>query len=163
MQIKIMKKQIVTITVAFLFSIQTKAQNNIPANTVPQANIPPRTNVVQQPNVAAHILKISSITLSIDSSVHVTSGAGATKDYFKATINYAGPGTIQYEWVLMVPGNGSGNQPIPPSVVQGTLQLSGSGTDVILTERDHVNHNPQKRLLLKIISPIQIDSNTITF
>jgi hypothetical protein len=158
-----MKKQIFTIAIVFLFSIQTKAQNSIPPNNVPQANIPPRTVVVQQPNASAHLLNISGVTLSIDSSVLLTNGAGATKNYFKATITYTGPGTIQYEWVLMVPGNGSGNQPIPPSVVQGTLQLSGTGTDVILTERDHVNHNPQKRLMLKIISPVQIDSNTITF
>ena len=158
-----MKKQTFTIVVAFLFSTQTKAQNNIKPNNVPQANIPPRTVVVQQPNASAHLLNISGVTLSIDSSVHVTNGAGAVKNYFKATINYTGPGTIKYEWVLMVPGNGSGNQPIPPSIVQGTLQLSSTGTDVLFTERDHVTHNPNKKLILKIISPVQTESNTITF
>ena len=158
-----MKKNIFAITVAFLFFIQTKAQNTIPSNNVPQASIPAKTVVAQQPNASAHLLNISSVVLSIDSSVHVTNGAGATKNYFKATITYTGPGTIQYEWVLMVPGNGSGNQPIPPSIVQGTLQLSSTGTDVLFTERDHVTHNPNKKLTLKIISPVQTESNTITF
>jgi hypothetical protein len=153
-----MKKQTFTIAIAFLFSIQTKAQNTLPPNNVPQANIPPRADIAQQPNVPAHFLKISSVTLSIDSSVHVTSGAGATKSYFKAAINYAGPGTIQYEWVLI--NVGAQNQ---PPVVQGTLQLSGTGTDLLFAERDHVTHNGQKRLTLKIISPVQTDSNTITF
>ena len=153
-----MKKQTFTIAVAFLFSIHTKAQNTLPPNNVPQANIPPRTDIIQQPNVSPHFLKISSVTLSIDSSIHVTSGAGATKSYFKATINYTGPGTIQYQWVLI--NMGAQNQ---PPVVQGTLQLSGTGTDLLFTERDHVTHNAQKRLTLKIISPVQTDSNTITF
>ena len=158
-----MKKQTFTIVVAFLFSTQTKAQNNIQPNNVPQANVPARTVVVQQPNVSAHIFKISSVTLSIDSSVHVTAGAGATKDYFKATISSVGTGTIQYRWVTMVPGNGSGNQPIPPYVVQGSLQLNGTGTDLLFTERDHVTHNPQKRLIFEIISPNSVQSNQITF
>lgn len=158
-----MKKQIFTSAVAFLFSIQTKAQNNIQPTNVPHANIPPRTDVVQQQNVSAHVFKISSVTLSIDSSVHVTSGAGATKDYFKATISSVGTGTIQYRWITMVPGNGSGNQPIPPYVVQGSLQLNGTGTDLLFTERDHVTHNPQKKLIFEIISPNSVQSNQITF
>ena len=158
-----MKKQTFTIAVAFLFSIQTKAQNNIQPNNVPQANIPPRTVVVQQPNVSANIFKISSVTLFIDSSVHVTSGAGATKNYFKATISSIGTGTIQYRWVLIVYGSGPGNQPIPPNVVQGSLQLNGTGTDLIFTERDHVTHNPQRKLMLEITSPNSVQSNQITF
>ncbi|MGG9961554.1 hypothetical protein [Ferruginibacter sp. SUN106] len=153
-----MKKQTFAIAVAFLFSIQTKAQNTIPPNNIPQANIPPKTVVVQQPNASVHLLNISGITLSIDSSVHVTSGAGATKHYFKATINYTGPGTIQYQWVLINMG-----APTQPPVVQGTLQLSGTGTDFLFTERDHVNNNAQKKLTFKIISPVQTESNTITF
>jgi hypothetical protein len=153
-----MKKQTFTIAVAFIFSLQTKAQNTLPPNTIPQANIPARTDIIQQPNVSPHILKISSVTLSVDSSVHVTSGAGATKDYFKATVNYTGTGTIQYQWVLI--NVGAQNQ---PPVVQGTLQLNGTGTDLLFTERDHVNHNAQKKITLKITSPVQMDSNTITF
>ncbi len=68
-----MQKKLVIIILAFLFTLQTKAQNNIP----------PKTVVVQQPNVSATVLKINSVTLSIDSSVHVTSGAGATKIFLK--------------------------------------------------------------------------------
>lgn len=155
-----MKKKTFAIVVAFLFSIQTKAQNTIQPNNVPQANILPRTNVVQQPNVSAHILNISDITLSIDSSVRVTTGAGAVKHYFKAVINYIGSGTIQYQWFLVNPVNGPNNH---PSIVQGILQLSGTGTDEIFTERDRVNDVGQKRFTLKIISPTQVDSNIITF
>ena len=44
-----MKKQIFTSAVAFLFSIQTKAQNNIQPTNVPHANIPPRTAPVPAP------------------------------------------------------------------------------------------------------------------
>lgn len=143
-----MQKQLVIISLAFLFTLQTKAQNNIP----------PRTSVVQQPNVTANIFKINSVTLSIDSSVHVTSGAGATKNYFKAVINYTGPGTIQYQWVLINVGAAS-----QPSTVQSSLQLSGTGTDVLFTERDHVTNNSNKKLKLQIISPVQMESNTITF
>ena len=157
-----MKKQIIIIAVAFLFSIQTKAQNTIPVNNIPQANIPPRTNVPQQ-TASGHIFTVGSVTLSIDSSVSVTNGAGATKHYFKATINSIGAGTIQYRWITMVPGNGSGNQPVPPYVVQGSLQLSGTGTDLLFTERDHVNHNPQKKLIFEIISPNSVQSNQIIF
>lgn len=152
-----MKKQILIIAGAFLFSIQTKAQNTIQPNNVPQANIPPRTNVQQQ-TAPAHVFKVGSVTLSIDSSVYVTSGAGAVKNYFKAVINSIGTGTIHYQWVLVNMG-----APSQPPVVQGTLQLSGTGTDVIFTERDHVLHNAQKKLTLEIISPNGVQSNQITF
>ena len=157
-----MKKQTFTIAAAFLFSIQSKAQNTINPNSVPQANIPPRT-VVQQPNVPVHIFNVSNVTLSVDSAVYAPGGAGATKNYFKATINSVGTGTVQYKWILIVPGIGAGGQPIPPSVVSGSLQLNGSGTDLLFTERAHVTHNPQRTLKLEITSPTTLQSNTITF
>jgi hypothetical protein len=156
-----MKKQTFAIAVAFLFSIQTKAQNTIQPNNVQQVNIPSKTVVVQQPNATAHILNISAVTLSIDSSVHVTNGAGAVKHYLKATINYAGPGIIQYRWVTVSLANSP--NPMPPYYGNGTLQLSGTGTDEIFTERDQVTGNAGKRVLLQILSPVRIDSNTLTF
>jgi hypothetical protein len=165
MQIKNMKKQTFLIAVAFLFSIQTKAQNNIPPNNVPQANIPPRT-VVEQPNVTPHLFNVTNVTLSVDSvvSTHVTAPV-ATKHYFKATITSIGTGTIQYRWVLTGGGTGPNNQPYPPSIQQGTMQLNGSGTDLITTERQHVNANPanMKFLTLIIDSPNNVQSNRITF
>ena len=153
------KKQTLTIAAAFLFAIQTKAQNNIPQANIPQANIPPRT-VVQQQSAVVHIFKVGSVNLSIDSSVHVTNGAGAVKHYFRAVINSIGTGTIQYQWVLLNHGNTPNNH---PSIVQGTLQLNGNGTDVIFTERDRVTGNPQKTLTLEIISPNNLSSNQITY
>lgn len=128
-----------------------------------QTTIPPRT-VVEQPTVAGKVFfKITDVQLSIDSSVLVSTGAGGTKNYFKATISSIGSGTIQYKWVLMVPGNCAGNQPIPPSVVTGSLQLNGAGTDLLFTERMHVSSNPQRKLLLVITSPTTVQSNQITF
>ena len=157
-----MKKIAFTIAIASFFSIQTKAQNTIQPNNVPQANIPPRT-VVQQQTAPVRVFSVGSVTLSVDSAVHVTSGAGAIKNYFKATINSIGTGTVQYKWILIVPGIGAGGQPIPPSIVSGSLPLNGSGTDLLFTERAHVTHNPLRTLKLEITSPTTLQSNTITF
>lgn len=148
------QKQILAITIAFLFAIQTKAQNNIP-----QTNIPQKT-ILEPQSTTVHIFKVGSVTLSVDSAVHVTTGAGATKSYFKAVINSLGTGTIHYQWVLTTQANTPNNQ---PSIVQGTLQVSGSGANMIFTERDHVNHNSLKTVKLEIISPNSLTSNQITF
>jgi hypothetical protein len=146
-----MKKKYIFLLLVF-FSLQIKAQNNIPAKTV----------IVPQ-NAAVNIFKVIDVVLSIDSAVHVTNGAGATKNYFKATINSIGKGTIQYQWVLVNSAYNPNSPNTNSSIVQGTLQLNGSGNDVLFAERDHVTHNANKKLTLQIISTIQIDSNTITF
>ena len=127
-----------------------------------QTTIPPRT-VVEQPTVAVNIFRITDAVLSIDSSVHVTSGAGAIKNYFKAVINSFGKATIQYQWVvtnLTSYGTSPGSNSY---TVKGTLETNGTGTDVIFAERDHVSHNGNKKFILQIISPTQINSNQIEY
>ena len=154
-----MKKQTFIISLAFTFSIQTKAQNTIQAINVPQATIPPRS-VVQQQTAAPYNCNVGNITLTLDSSVIVNATTGGTKNYFKAVINSTGTGTIQYQWVLVNVVNMPNNH---PSIIQGTLQLSGTGTDVIFTQRDHLLQSGQKKLLLEMLSPNSIESNQIKF
>ena len=149
----ILIKIIILSTFSLILSIAKTSAQNI---------ISPRT-ALEQPTTSGKVFKISDVQLSIDSSVLVSTGAGGTKNYIKATINSIGIGIIQYKWVLMVPGNGSGNQPIPPSVVSGSLQVNGTGTDLLFTERQHVTSNTQRKLVLIITSPINLQSNQITF
>ena len=146
-----MKKQCIFL-ILFFFSLQIKAQNNIPAKTA-----------IASPYLAVNIFKVTDVVLSIDSSVHETSGAGAIKDYFKVVINSIGKGTIQYQWVA-ANLTGYGNNPGSNSyTVKGTIETSSTGRDVIFAERDHVTHNGNKKFILQIISPTQINSNQIEY
>jgi hypothetical protein len=157
-----MKKQTFTIAVAFLFSIQTKAQNTIQPNNVQQVNVPPKTVVVQQSNATTHEAKILGVMLLEDSVVMLPLSGGLRKHYLKAQIRYNGVGFLQYRWGrLKVDRYGVPISPRSCDYDSGTLQLSGKGIDELFTDVTSGLQIQPLIVFIEIISPNVLHSNSL--
>ena len=81
-------------------------------------------------------IQITQLDLVSDSSKPDGNGH---KIYFDATITSTGVGIVSYQWIIKGNVGPVGNPP-PPSVISGTLTLSGTGTDHVYRTVSYGSH-----------------------
>jgi len=144
-----MKKQIFIIMIAFLFSIQTKAQNNIPPKT---SFVPPAVQLK-----TAAVTAVSIVQDSVTITPHT--GTASTNVYhFKGTINSTGPAVINYKWAILNTTTAN----IPPAYKTGSITPGGTGTDMVHVDMSN-GGNGYCKITLVVMSPTPITSNSITY
>lgn len=174
-----MNKQTLIIAIAFLFSIQTKAQNNIPPKSTivvqPNAqkkytiigayeinsNVPPKSAITEQPN-AKTIFLITDLKIADSITIYNTDGTYFRKHRIRATITSNGVGVVKCQWVEKV-YDGLGHLMYDgPITSEFSVKINGTGidfTDIIFEEVGFTSPS-LKALIIK--SPINLKSNELT-
>ncbi len=117
-------------------------------------------NNLKAPTVVTHRIpiQISKIDLVSDSSKPDGNGH---KIYFHAIITSTGTGTVDYQWIVRGT-NGQPNMPPPVSLINGTLTLSGTGTDHAYHTSSYGSHG-LITIQLKTTTPVVAFSPTRTY
>ena len=174
-----MKKQTFIIAIAFLFSIQTKAQNTLPPKSTiaaqPTVNkkytitgayeinaaSPPKSAIVEQP-IAKAIFSVKDVKVADSVTVPTSGGSTYLKHQARATISSIGAGFIKCQWVekvIVVFGQ-------PPATIPFSseffVKTNGTGTDFteIMFEKGGYGTTPSMMSLV-IKAPVNLQSNEV--
>ena len=117
-------------------------------------------NNLKAPATVTHKIPIQITQVDLVSDSSKPDGNGH-KIYFHAIITSTGIGTVDYQWIIRGNVGPVGNPP-PPSVMNGTLTLSGTGTDHVYRTVGYGSHGITT-IQLKTTAPVVAFSPTRSY
>ncbi len=174
-----MQKKLLPFIVAFLFSIQAKAQNTVPPKSTiaaqptvkrnytitgayeTNADISPKSAITELPNAKA-IFSIRDVNIADSVTVPTSGGTTYLKHRVRATISSIGAGFIKCQWVEKVIVTFGHPSVTIPFSSEFFVKINGTGSDFteIVFEKGGYGSTPSM-LSFVIKAPANLQSNEV--